>query len=217
MELSVFNEQGQEVGKVALDEKLLGERVRKKLLRQAIVRYQANKRLGTHKIKSKAERHGSGKKPWKQKHTGRARAGMKRSPLWRGGGNAFGPRPRDYRQDMPIRMRREALKSALLSKLLDQQIKIIDRLEYDAPKTKRFTQTLKALGLAESTCLVALRQPAPNVVKSVRNVEGCRILPSRNLNAYDVLRHKCLLLSKETVENLQEMVRPWAAAEPASS
>ena len=217
MELAVYNEQGKEVGRVSFDEKILGEKVRKKLLHQAVVQYEANRRLGTHKTKSKAERHGSGKKPWKQKHTGRARAGMKRSPLWRGGGNIFGPNPRDYHQYMPVRMRREALKSALLSKLLDQQVKIIDRLEYEIPKTRRFALALKALGLAEATCLVALPQPAPNVVKSVRNIEGCRILPARNLNAYDVLRHKSLLLSKDTVENIQEMVRLWAAAAPENS
>ena len=120
-----------------------------------MIRYAANLRQGKHKVKSKGERHGSGVKPWKQKHTGRARAGMKRSPLWRGGGNAFGPHPREYRQDMPIKMRREALKSALLSKIKDAEIKVIDKLDYDVPKTKRFFNTLKALGLNEKSCLVS--------------------------------------------------------------
>ena len=138
MEIPVYNETGGQVRAISFDEKILGDNVRKKLLHQAIIRYEANLRVGTHKIKSKAERHGSGVKPWKQKHTGRARAGMKRSPLWRGGGNAFGPHPRDYHKDMPVRMRREALKSALLSKLIDKQVKLIDALSYDSPKTKRY-------------------------------------------------------------------------------
>ncbi|GMV80972.1 MAG: 50S ribosomal protein L4 [Planctomycetota bacterium] len=207
MELSVFNEQGQEVGKVALDEKVLGEKVRRKLLHQAVVQYEANLRLGTHKTKSKAERAGSGKKPWKQKHTGRARAGTRRSPLWRKGGVAWGPQPRDYRQEMPIRMRREALKSALLSKLIDSQIKIIDKLEYEAPKSKRFATALKKLGLDNQSCLVAARTPGENVVKSARNLERARLVPARNLNAYDILKHKSLLLTKDAVENLAEIVK----------
>ena len=207
MEIPVFNEQGGQVGAVSFDEKMLGEKVRKKLLHQAIIRYEANLRVGTHKIKSKGERKGSGVKPWKQKHTGRARAGMKRSPLWRGGGNAFGPRQRDYHKDMPVTMRREALKSALLSKILDQQIKIIDSLNYDTPKTKRFVSALKALGLSEASCLVTASVPGEALVKSIRNVDRCRIIPARNLNAYDLLKHKNLLITKETIEHLAEVIR----------
>lgn len=210
MELPVFDEKGQEVGKVSFDEKLLGEKVRRKLLHQAVIRYEANLRLGTHKIKSKGERHGSGVKPWKQKHTGRARAGMKRSPIWRGGGNAFGPRPRDYHQDMPVQMRREALKSALLSKILDNEIKIVDSLDFDKPKTSRFTTALKALGLANASCLVTAPQPAEALVKSVRNIERCKIIPARNLNAYDLLKHKNLLMTKDTVAHLASQFAPRA-------
>jgi len=206
MDIPVFNESGGQVGAVKFDETMLGEKVRTKLLHQAVIRYEANKRTGTHKIKSKGERHGSGVKPWKQKHTGRARAGMKRSPLWRGGGNAFGPRPRDYHKDMPVRMRREALKSALLSKILDQEIKIIDTLTYDTPKTKRFTTALKALGL-NGSCLVAAREPGAALVKSVRNIDHCRIIPARNLNAYELLKYKHLLMTKDTLENLAEVVK----------
>jgi large subunit ribosomal protein L4 len=207
MELSIYNEEGQTVGSIPFDEKLLGEKVRKKLLHQVVVAYEANRRLGTHKVKSKAERHGSGVKPWRQKHTGRARAGMKRSPLWRGGGNAFGPRPRDYHQRLPVRMRREALKSALLSKLLSQELKVIDTLAYEAPKTKRFVLALKNLGLHQASCLVALPKPSDSLIKSVRNVGRCLLLPMRNLNAYEVLRYKNLLLTSEAVARLAEVVR----------
>lgn len=206
MELAVYNEEGQEVGQVSVDEKLLGEKVRRRLLHQAIVRYEANRRQGTHKAKSKGEVSGSGKKPWKQKHTGRARAGMKRSPLWRGGGICFGPRPRDYRKGMPVRMRREALKSALLGKLIDQQVKVIDSFNYEAPKTSRFASTLKALGLSKHSCLVAARDANSNVVKSARNIEKCFMIPARNLNAYDVLRNRNILLTKDTIEHLEEVV-----------
>ena len=208
MDIPIFNEDGGQVGTVSIDEKkLLGEKVRTKLLHQAIIRYEANLRVGTHKTKSKAERHGSGIKPWKQKHTGRARAGMKRSPLWRGGGNAFPIRQRDYHKDMPVRMRREALKSAILSKILDKEIKVIDAFNYDKPKTKRFTTSLKKLGLAGTSCLVSVRNPADALVKSVRNIDRVRILPARNLNAYEVLKHKHLIINKDTLENLAEVVK----------
>ncbi|MCZ7647366.1 MAG: 50S ribosomal protein L4 [Planctomycetota bacterium] len=207
MELSIFNEQGQEVGKVQFDEKLLGEKVRRKLMHQAVVRYEANRRQGTHSTTSKAERAGTGKKPWKQKHTGRARAGMRRSPLWRKGGVAFGPRPRDHRQEMPVRMRREALKSAILSKLLDQQLKVIDLPEYNEPKAKRIATTLKKLGLDRQSCLLATHKADANLIKSVRNLPRALLLPARNLNAYEVLKHRNLLLTKDTVEHLGEIVK----------
>ena len=207
MNIPVFNEEGKEVASLAFDEKVLGEKVRRKLLHQAIIRYEANLRQGTRKVKSKAERHGSGVKPWKQKHTGRARAGMKRSPLWVGGGNTFGPEPREFRQEMPVRMRREALKSALLSKLLDKQVKLIDALNYDKPTCKRFATALKKLGLSGASCLVAAREPGAALVKSVRNIENVRIVPARNLNAYDLLKYKNILMTKDTLENIAEVVK----------
>ncbi len=206
MDIQVYNADGGLAGLVSFDETILGTKVRRKLLHQAVIRSEANKRVGTHKTRSKAERSGSGVKPFKQKHTGRARAGMKRSPLWRGGGNAFGPQPRDYHKGMPVRMRREALKSALLSKIKDNELKVIDQLNYTAPKTKTFVKTLKALGLAGS-CLVADRTPAKDLVKSVRNIAKCMIMPARNLNAYDVLKHKFVLLTKATLENIAEVVK----------
>jgi large subunit ribosomal protein L4 len=207
MQIQVHNEAGEVVGSVELDEKLLGEKVRRKLMHQAVIRYEANKRVGTHKTKSKAERSGSGVKPFKQKHTGRARAGLKRSPLWKGGGNVFGPVMRDYHKGMPVRMRREALKSALLSKALDNQLYVIDTLNFEKPKTKRFTDALGKLGIADKSCLVAPLTPGVNLVKSVRNLEKCRIIPARNLNAYDILKHKNLLVTRETIEKLTEVVK----------
>jgi large subunit ribosomal protein L4 len=207
MELPVYDEKGGQVGTIQIDAKLLGEKVRRKLLHQAVIRYEANLRVGTHKTKSKAERAGSGTKPWKQKHTGNARAGMRRSPLWRGGGNVFPMRQRDYSHDMPIRMRREALKAALLSKILDKELKVIDTMAYDAPKTKRVTTALKALGFAGKSCLIAAKAPGDALVKSVRNLDRCRIVPARNLNAYELLKYKNVLLTKDSVEHLQEALK----------
>jgi large subunit ribosomal protein L4 len=207
MELPVYDEKGGQVGTIKVDDKLLGEKVRRKLLHQAVIGYEANLRVGTHKTKSKAERAGSGMKPWKQKHTGRARAGCKRSPLWKGGGNVFPIRPRDYSHVLPVRMRREALKSALLSKILDKELKVIDVLNFDAPKTKRVTTALKALGFEGKTVLIAAKVPGEALVKSVRNMDRCHIVPARNLNAYDLLKHKNVLLTKDSVEHLQEALK----------
>ena len=206
IELAVYNESGQEVGKVQFDEKLLGDKIRRRLMHQAIVQAEANMRLGTHSTKTKGERAGSGKKPWRQKHTGRARAGMKRSPLWVKGGRTFGPKPRDYRQKMPAQARREALKSALLSKFLDKEVKVIDALVFERPKTARLSRTLKALGIPEST-LVAVRETSDALVKSARNMASCRLMQARNLNAYDVLRHKNILFTKDVIENFGEVIR----------
>ena len=205
IQLTVYNELGKEVGTVQLDEKLMGDRIRRRLMHQAIVRAEANLRLGTHKAKSKGERHGSGKKPWRQKHTGRARAGMKRSPLWRKGGRTFAPRPRDYRQDLSKTARREALKSALLSKFLDKQVKVIDALNFESPKTARIAKALKALGLERRT-LVAVRQASDPLVKSTRNIPNCTLHRARDLNAYEVLRHRDILFTKDVIENFGELV-----------
>jgi large subunit ribosomal protein L4 len=128
-------------------------------------------------------------------------------PALHGGGNVFGPVPRDYRQYMPVRMRREALKSALLSKILDQQFKVIDTLSYETPKTKTFIDTLKALGLSKGSCLVSAREPNEALIKSVRNVERCRLVPARNLNAYDLIKYKTVLVTKDIVENIAEVVK----------
>jgi len=200
-EIKVFNEKGNEVETMVLDEEILGKN-NTKLLHQIITGYEANLHLGTHKTKSKAERRGSGAKPWKQKHTGRARAGMKRSPLWKGGGNIFGTKIRDYIQKLPVEMRAEACKSALLSKIQDQQFKVIDTLIYNKPSTKRFIKTLKALGLHKGSCLVAIKSSVMPLIKSVRNIEKITVIPFENLNAYEIVRHKNLLVTKGVLEDL---------------
>jgi large subunit ribosomal protein L4 len=214
MELPVYDEKGAKVDAFTLDESLLGENLRRKLLHQCVVRHEANQRVGTHCTKTKSEVAGSGKKPWKQKHTGRARAGMRRSPLWIGGGVTFGPKPRDYRQGMPKRMRREALKSAFLGKIKDQEVRLLQTLAYDKPKTKRFQATLKALELSDASCLVALHEPNEHVVKSIRNMQNCHVIPARNLNAYDLLKYKFVILEKDALENLQNQWKTCWGKQP---
>jgi large subunit ribosomal protein L4 len=172
-----------------------------------VVGYLANKRQGTASAKTKAEVKGSDKKPWKQKHTGRARAGDRRSPIWVGGGRAHPPKPREYRQYTTKSMRRQALRSALLSKFLDKQIKIIEPLVMEEPRTKRVASMLKALGVSDVSCVVATAGLDRTLYKSSRNIRRVSVKPARELNALDILQSRQVVLTREVIENLAEVVR----------
>lgn len=202
IELAVYNGQGKEVEKLSLPEERLGGEVKKALLKEAILMYEANKRVGTACTKTKAEVHGSGRKPWAQKHTGRARAGTVRSPLWRKGGVVFGPKPRDYSYQIPKKAKKAALHSALLGKLLDGEVTVVDMLELDAPRTKKMIQLLKTLGIHES-CLVVAKDDNHVLWKSVRNIPGMALMPASQLNAYEVLKRKRLLITKDQLNSIQ--------------
>ncbi|HOX07694.1 MAG TPA: 50S ribosomal protein L4 [Planctomycetota bacterium] len=206
MELPVYNEAGEVTGKVEFDPAVLGDKVKRRLLHQAVVMFEARQRAGTVKTKTRAERAGSGKKPWRQKGTGRARAGAKRSPLWRKGGIIWGPKPRDFSYSMPVKARREALRSALLAKFLDKEVKVIDKLDFDAPKTKRIAAMLEKLGV-NSKCLVAVKNHNANVWKSIRNIERASLSPVSDLNAYEVLRSGQLIFTRDALQSLPEAVR----------
>ena len=202
IELAVYNGQGKEVEKLSLPEERLGGEVKKALLKEAVLMYEANKRVGTACTKTKAEVHGSGRKPWAQKHTGRARAGTVRSPLWRKGGVVFGPKPRDYSYQIPKKAKKAALHSALLGKLLDGEVTVVDMLELDAPRTKKMVQLLKTLGIHES-CLVVAKDDNHVLWKSVRNIPGMALMPASQLNAYEILRRKRLLITKDQLNSIQ--------------
>ncbi len=204
MDLDIRNEEGQVTGSVQFDESVLGDKIRPRLLHQVVVSYMASRRQGTASAKTKAECAGSDRKPWRQKHTGRARAGDRRSPLWRGGGVIFPPKPRDFRQHTTKSMRRQALRSALLSKFRDDQVTVIEPMTFDTPKTKRIVSMLKALGIDES-CLMAVKQHDPLFHKSSRNVPRLQVCEARQLNALEVLSHRRLVLTREVVENLGEL------------
>jgi large subunit ribosomal protein L4 len=206
MELPVYNEAGEVTGKIEFDPAVLGDKVKRRLLHQAVVMFEARARAGTVKTKTRAERAGSGKKPWRQKGTGRARAGAKRSPLWRKGGIIWGPKPRDFAYSMPVQARREALRSALLSKFLDKEVKVIDKLEFEAPKTKRIAAMLDKLGI-NSKCLLTVKNHNGNIWKSVRNVPRVALSPVSDLNAYSVLRGGQLIFTREAIESLPEAVK----------
>lgn len=198
-ELPFFDGTGKKIGTIQIDEKIFGERVHRKLLHQVVIAYEANRRQGTHKTKSKAEVEGSSRKPWPQKHTGRARHGMIRSPIWRHGGHAHALRPRDYRQRITRSMRETSLNSALLGKILDKEVHVIESLSFAKPRTKEMAKLLRTIGFQKSV-LIANGKYDRNAYLSARNLPKVRVLPVGELNAYELLKHKDVLFTQDALE-----------------
>jgi large subunit ribosomal protein L4 len=202
MEIPVYSKEGEKIDNLQLDDKVFGGPIRNKLLRDAITMYEANKRQGTASTKTRGEVAGGGRKPWVQKHTGRARAGSIRSPLWKGGGVSLGPRPRDYSYAIPKKARKLALYTALSAKVRDNELVVIDNLNFDIPKTKQMVGILKALNIDNSSCLIVIPKANENVWKSARNIPSVKIMTSTELNAYEILRPKKVLLTKEALSSI---------------
>ena len=202
MEIPVYSKEGEKIDNLQLDDKKFGGPIRNKLLRDAVTMYEANKRQGTACTKTRGEVAGGGRKPWVQKHTGRARAGSIRSPLWKGGGVSHGPRPRDYSYTIPKKARKLALYTALSAKVRDNELVVIDNLNFDIPKTKQMVGILKALNIDNSSCLIVIPKANENVWKSARNIPSVKIMTSTELNAYEILRPKKVLLTKEALSSI---------------
>jgi len=202
MEIGVYNKEGHKIEDMQLNGGKLDGPIRFRLMRDAVIMYEANKRQGTASTKTKAEVAGGGKKPWAQKHTGRARAGSNRSPIWKGGGVALGPKPRDYSYTMPKKAKKLALYSALAAKMRDNEVIVIDELDFDSPKTKQMVFVLKSLGVLGDSCLVVLSDVNDPVLKSARNIPTVKTMKYSDLNAYEVLRPKKILITKQALVNL---------------
>lgn len=202
IEVEIKNRNNATVGNIKLNDKVFSVPINGPLLHEAVVNYLANQRQGTHATKTKGLVSGGGKKPWKQKHTGRARAGSIRSPLWRGGGIVFGPQPRDYSYNLPKKAKRLALKTALSLKMSDGAITIIDGLSMDKPKTKEIIATLKNLGLEGEKVLIITPENDKIITLSARNIPGVKVVRVSDLNSYDVLVHGRLLMTKDAVTKL---------------
>jgi len=198
IELTVYNRSGQEVDKVNIDETVLGGAVRYALLKQAIVMYHANQRVGTAATKSRGMVAGSTKKLYRQKGTGNARVGNRRTGIRTGGGVIFAKAPRDFSQTMPRKQRRLARDSAVLAKLRKNQVVVVDGLDFDKPQTKEFANVLRSLKIDRS-CLVAVPEYDENVYKSVRNVQKVAVLPVADLNAGDICTHQRILFTKDAL------------------
>lgn len=198
-ELPLYDTTGKRTGSVTVDEKIFGERIKRELLKDVVVWYGRNKRLGTASTKTRSNVAGSTRKPWKQKHTGRARAGSIRSPIWRHGGVVFGPHPRDYSVVIPQKMRKGALDSALLWKIRDNEVHVIEDLKFEKPSTKQMAQVLKNIGI-HRTCVVSPSETDNNTRLSLRNLSSISYILAKNLNAYDITRHKDILLTRSALE-----------------
>ena len=194
IDVPIYTIQGKEAGQMAIDEAHLGARVRPKLLKQAIVMYQANRRQGSAAGKSRGMVQGSTRKIFRQKGTGNARMGAIRNPVRRGGGQTFFKRPRDFRQRMPKRMRRLACKNAILAKMLSQDVLILENLSFDRPKTKELQSILGAAGVTRS-CIVALEAPSKALYQSSKNIPRTDVCPVAEPRAYYVLRRNKLVFA----------------------
>lgn len=203
IKLGVYNSEGKEVDSLQVDEALFGGRVRYALLKQAIVMYHANKRVGTAATKSRGMVEGSTRKLYKQKGTGNARAGNARTPVRKGGGNAFAKVARDFRQDMPVKQRRLAKNSAILAKLLSNSVVVIDELKFDKPKTKDFVSILGKLKI-ERSCIVTVPEYDETLYKSVRNVPKIDMMTVADLNAGDIINRQKMLFTKNAFVSLME-------------
>ncbi len=193
------------VEKVTLPEDVFGREVRVDLLHTAVVNYLANQRQGTHCTKTRSTVRGGGKKPWRQKHTGRARHGSIRSPLWRGGAVVFGPQPRDYYYKLPKKQKRLALKTALSAKLRDNELTVVDNIALEMPKTKEMVSILKKMGLDGKSVLIVTAEKDENVYLSARNIPGVDVIRAADINTYELLVHDHVLLTRDALAKIQEV------------
>jgi large subunit ribosomal protein L4 len=202
MRVPVYNIQGNQVDEAELRDDIFAVQVNEPLMHQALLRQQANARLGTHKVKTRGEVSGGGAKPWRQKGTGRARQGSTRAPHWPGGGTVFGPTPRSYDQRMPRKMRRQALRSALSVKAAGSQVRLLDALEMAEPKTKVMLDILRNLQLTQSV-LILLPQHDEAVLRSVRNLPKVKTLVAHYLNVRDLFNYDYILIPLQSLELIE--------------
>lgn len=202
--INVLNVSGQNVGEIELNDSIFDIEVNEHVLYEAVKCQLANKRQGTQSAKTRAEVRGGGRKPWRQKGTGRARQGSIRSVQWVGGGVAFAPKPRDYSYSLPKKVRRLAMKSALSSKVQDKEIIVLDALSLEAPKTKEIVNLFKNVNAAKKTLVVTADNDV-NVVKSVRNIEGANVAHVSTLNVYDILNCDSFIITTDAVKKVEEV------------
>jgi len=203
--VQVLDISGKKIKEVKAPDEIFSVPLNDHLLYETVLNYRANQRQGTASTKTRAEVRGGGRKPWRQKGTGRARAGSNRSPIWKGGGTTFGPRPRDYSYSLPKKARKNALKSALSLKLAEKQLLIVDALEIKEPKTKEAIALIKSLKV--DSVLIVDRHDNKNLILSVRNIPKTKVVDANQVNVYDVLNHNWLVLTKRAFDSLTEKLK----------
>ncbi|PDM39362.1 MULTISPECIES: 50S ribosomal protein L4 [unclassified Geobacillus] len=203
--VALYNQSGETIGEIELNDSVFGIEPNKHVLFEAVVMQRASLRQGTHKTKNRAEVSGGGRKPWRQKGTGRARQGSIRAPQWRGGGTVFGPVPRSYSYKLPKKVRRLAIKSALSSKVLENNIVVLDNLTLEAPKTKEMVKILNNLSV-DRKALIVTDDVNENLTLSARNIPGVTVVTANGINVLDVLNHDKLVITKAAVEKVEEVL-----------
>ena len=207
MQIPVYNLEGEVVKNIEISDALFGAPFNEGVVHQVMLAQRANARQGTASTKTRGEVNGSTRKLFRQKGTGSARAGSRKSPLRRGGGITFGPHPRDYRQTVPKKMRRLALRSVLSAKAGDDELKILEELKFDEPKTRKMTQLLGVLGIA-SSALVVTAQPEESIIKSARNLPEIKTMPADLLNVLDIISCKMLIMTEAAVRKAEQLWEP---------
>lgn len=201
--VDLYNMSAEKVGDIELSDAVFGIKINSEAMHQVVKMQLANKRQGTQSALTRAEVSGGGIKPWKQKGTGRARQGSTRSPQWTHGGIVFAPKPRDYSYTVPKKIKRLALKSALSSKVADNDLVVLDELKLDAPKTKTIVEMLGKFDAKKT--LIVVKETDDIIYKSVRNIEGAKVLALNNLNVYDILKYEKFIITKDAAEKVEEV------------
>ncbi|MBF2614337.1 50S ribosomal protein L4 [Listeria welshimeri] len=203
--LSLLKQDGTNAGEITLNDTVFGIEPNEKVVVDVILSQRASLRQGTHKVKNRSEVRGGGRKPWRQKGTGRARQGSIRSPQWRGGGVVFGPTPRSYAYKLPKKVRRLAIKSILSSKVNEEKLVVLDGLTFDAPKTKEFAAFLKNISV-DTKALIVVAGESENVELSARNLQGITVIPAESISVLEVAKHDKLIITKAAVEKVEEVL-----------
>ena len=202
--VNVYNMLGEQVGELELSENVFGVEINHDAIHAVVKSHLANRRQGTHSAKTRAEVRGGGRKPWRQKGTGRARHGSIRSPIWTGGGITFAPKPRDYSLKVPKKVKRLAMKSALTSKVQNNKMIVLDELKFNEPKTKEMVNVLSNIK-ADKKALIVMDEKDINVIKSARNIPNVETTLVNTLNVYDILKYDSFVITKEAVKKVEEV------------
>lgn len=206
-DVEVKNSENKKVDSVSLSDDIFGLPVKASLMHESVVNYLANQRQGTHSTKTRGMVRGGGRKPFKQKGTGRARQGSSRSPLMKGGATLFGPQPRDYSYRLNKKQRRLALRTALSSKVSDGQVLVIDSLSFSEPRTRQVTSLLDTFGVSGKSVLIVTKEKDQNVFLSSRNIPGVGVQPASDINVYSLMSHEYLLVTKDALLQIQEAMQ----------
>ena len=205
IDLLLHNVKGEEIGEVSLKDAIFNAKINKYLVHQVVKRHLANKRRGTASTKNRSDVSGGGAKPWKQKGTGRARAGTNRSPIWVGGGTVFGPTPRDYSYSLPQKMKIASLKSVLSNKIKNKEIVVLDKLTLEKKKTKNMVEILTNLK-ASIKPLIILEKEDNDIKRVVNNIQGAMVLPVSKINTYDLINQKIIVITENALKKIEEVL-----------